>query len=827
MTEVRFAKQGLTDLGYKLFLDRYAKKMAVTPGQPPAVGTYCLGKFNGVKEICKITARSLSNQHEVEYEIVSRIDDDGQPELAGIGGYADYMSFDYPTEWDPAIMWDRVASAVAKAETDELRSDIGGKFAAILADWKFVPGGRILAAAGVDADLGYYNCFVIPSPKDSKEGIFETANIMSQIMSRGGGVGINISTLRPRYANTAKTNGRSSGAVSWSELYSFVTGLIEVGGSRRGALMLILEDWHPDIEEFIHVKRDMKRITNANISIGISDRFMQAVEDNSDWDLAFPDTTTPNYDSHWDGNMGRWVADGMPIKIYKTVRARDLWDKLIESAWASAEPGLWFKDRTNRYSNSWYFNPLIATNPCGEMPLNAWGVCCLGSINLSKFVVDNKVVDWTDLSNTIRHAVRFLDDVIDVTPYYYPENEALQKSERKIGLGTMGLAEMLLKLELAYGSEECMKFIDELYSLIAEEAYCASVELAAEKGAFPEFKPELLESKFAKKLPRTLRADIKQYGLRNVTILMQAPTGTTGTMVNTSTGIEPFYFWEWTRKGRMGEAVERVRLYDDWVTANPGKPLPSYFVTAQDLTPEEHVRVQAAIQRWVDSSISKTCNVPENYTIEQVGELYKLMYELGCKGGTVYRDNSRNEQVLNLTKPVQPAATTRKRPDSLVGRTYRKTTPAGTLYVTVNEREDGPFEVFLTVGKAGSELAAQAEALGRLISYILRLPSSDAPDERLQVVIGQLRDIGSGRALGFGPNRVASMADGIAQALQLYSVEAGYEWAAGQLEGHLPEGVDELIPVAPAGDLCPQCGNASFYKIEGCKKCFDCGYSEC
>lgn len=335
-------------------------------------------------------------------------------------------------------------------------------------------------------------------------------------------------------------------------------------------------------------------------------------------------------------------------------------------------------------------------------------------------------------------------------------------------------------------------------------------------------------------MPEPVRQAIREKGIRNVTLLTQAPTGTTGTMVNTSTGIEPFYFWSFNRKGRMGIHEERVGVYEEWLTAHPGEPLPPYFVTAMDLQPEDHVRVQAAIQRWVDSSISKTCNTPNSYTVEQTRELYELMYELGCKGGTIYRDGSRDAQVLNLKeedkpqeapKPKAPEVKWRARPATLHGNTYRKNTPIGTAYITVNANGGGdeePFEVFINVGKAGSDVAADAEGLGRLVSLILRMPSPLTPQERVQDIVAQLRGIGSGRQQGFGKNRVMSMPDAIAQALAEHT---GIN-AAGELPG-LPEDEVTQLNLPLKGDYCPGCGSATLLHVEGCKKCYECGYSEC
>jgi ribonucleoside-diphosphate reductase alpha chain len=1106
---------------------------------------------------------------------------------------------DKPLETHPSQMLDRVAHGIAQAEVPAKQAEWKKNFRWLLDEWKFVPGGRILTAAGTDQYLTYYNCYVVPSPHDSREGIMDTLTQMTEIMSRGGGVGINLSSLRPHHAYVKGVNGRSSGSVSWGELYSFVTGLIEQGGSRRGALMLILNVWHPDVMEFINSKRKMGRITNANISVGITDDFMAAVKADADWDLVFPDTGAPDYDDTWDGNLAKWQAAGKPVVVHKTMKAREIWDTIIESAWASAEPGVFFVERYNKMSNSWYFAPILCTNPCvtgdtliytsqglrraadlyqdnkpvevvfdrrfgheqtvskaspvfktgrkqvyrlqtkegyyiratadhrimtpggwielqnlqpgdaihilsrkgnfgtegslelgrtlgwvvgdgtikqkevvlsffgaekrelaplfaqhvnmlvepltatsrrydiapveiaerdearigstrlyqiieahnltetkhkvpetvlrgaeavqrgflqalftadgtfldggskggsirlasnsltlledvqrlllnfgiacriyrqrreagyrelpdgkgglqpywckeqhelaitkqnmvifadeigflmpykqeklrdyiergqrgpyaekfiatvesitaegiedvydlteplthsfigngivlhncGEQGLPAWGVCNLGALNLAKFVEDGQVA-WDKLGRAVRYAVRFLDNVIDATPYFFEENKKQQLSERRVGMGTMGLAEMMIRLKIRYGSPAGVDFLDKLYQFIAAEAYLASADFAAEKGAFSQFEAEqFLQSGFMQGMPEQVRAAVRDKGIRNVTLLTQAPTGTTGTMVNTSTGIEPFYFWSFNRKGRMGMHEERVGVYDEWLTEHPDEPLPPYFVTAMDLAPEDHVRVQAAIQRWVDSSISKTCNTPNSYTVEQTRKLYELMYELGCKGGTIYRDGSRDEQVLNLKeedkqtvseKPKAPEIKWRARPATLHGNTYRKNTPIGTAYITVNANGGGnhePFEVFINVGKAGSDVAADAEGLGRLISLILRMPSPLTPEERVADIVSQLRGIGSGRAQGFGKNRVMSLPDAVSQVL---AEHVGLHDTA-ELPG-LPD-MDESAQLSfLKGDFCPSCGQATLLHIEGCKKCHNCGYSEC
>ncbi|NJR12606.1 adenosylcobalamin-dependent ribonucleoside-diphosphate reductase, partial [bacterium] len=625
----------------------------------------------------------------------------------------------------------------------------------------------------VTAGVIISNCYVIPSPRDSREGIMETLTYMTEIMSRGGGVGINISTLRPRHAYVRGVNGRSSGSVSWGGLYSFVTGLIEQGGSRRGALMLILNDWHPDIFNFINSKRQAGQITNANISVGVSDKLMAAIRADEDWTLMFPDTSDPTYNAEWDGDLDKWQAAGKKAIPYKTVKAKEIWDAIIESAWASAEPGLWFRERSNKMSNGYYYSNIIATNPCGEEPLPAWAVCNLGAINLSRFYnTETQDVDWKMLDQSVRYATRFLDNIIDSTPYFFEQNRDVQLGERRIGLGTMGIAELMIQCRVRYGSDESVAFIDKVYKAIARAAYETSAQLAVEKGAFPQFDADqFIESGFMQAMPDEIRQLVKECGIRNVTLLTQAPTGTTGTLVNTSTGIEPFFSWVYYRKSRLGLHEEKMPIAQDWFNAHPGETqLPDYFVTAMELAPEDHVKVQGAFQRWVDAAISKTCNVPNNYTVSQVGKLYEMMYDLGCKGGTIYRDGSRTEQVLMLKgderaesemsdlkkKEADPSAAEDKteapatphrvysRPTVLQGTTVSFKTPFGTSYITMNSDEHGcPFEVFITApGKAGSDLQADAEGLGRMISLSLRTTEPHNRLTMIRLIIEQLRDIG-------------------------------------------------------------------------------------
>ena len=808
------SKNALSELGEKIFLDRYAvkdaKKETITVGDTVVV---CVNLKTGQREIGIVDAYD-ANTREVSVKLR-----DGSIEMRSL------EHVDKPLETAPEQMFARVARHVASVEqTDELKAEWEQNFRELMEDWKYVPAGRIYTGAGTGQNLTFYNCYVIPSPKDSRHGIFETLSQMAEIMSRGGGVGINVSSLRPRYAYVKGVNGRSSGSVSWASLYSFVTGLIEQGGSRRGALMLILNVWHPDVIDFINAKKEAGKITNANISVGITDDFMAAVKANADWDLVFPDSSDPLYDKHWSGDLKKWKELGGRVIKHKTVKATEIWDNIISSAWTSAEPGVYFIDRANNMSNSWYYAQLPSTNPCGEQPLPAWGVCNLGHVNLSKHIDQvSKDVDWNKLKTTVQQAIRFQDNVIDATPYFFKENFEQQMSERRVGMGTIGLAEMLIHLGLRYGSAEGVKFIDKLYQFIAITAYETSVDLAREKGAFPQFDSQkFLQSGYMTNMPEYIRHLVGKYGIRNVTIMTQAPTGTVGTMVGTSTGIEPFFSWTYFRKSRLGVHQEHIQLAKDWLDEHPGQTLPNYFVTAMDLAPEDHVKVQAAVQRWTDSAISKTVNAPEDYTVEQTKKLYEMMYDLGCKGGTIYRDGSRDEQVLavdskKLGKDVQEQMTTqfkqeditpdltpapapqptptpepetqpmtpeptpahpqqpvqpqmdhvatispRKRPDVVHGSTYKINTAYGNLYVTVNEDPHGPFEVFSQLGKAGGFFGAQTEAICRMISLSLRCGIS------IKVIIDQLKGIRGPDPVFHNGERILSLPDAIAHVLETH-----------------------------------------------------------
>ena len=750
------------------------------------------------------------------------------------------------TENFPEQMWRRVAWGLSQSETSpQSRQEWEEKFYQLLSDFKFVPGGRILSGAGSGYQVTSYNCYVIPSPADSRHGIMDNITKTVEIQARGGGVGINMSSLRPRGARVKKVNGTSSGPVNWASLYSTANyDVIQQGGSRRGALMLMLNDWHPDIKEFISVKEDLTKIPGANLSVCVSDTFMEKVMQDADWPLVFPDLDDPDYDKVWNGDIAYWQSLHKPVKTYETIKARELWYHIAKSAWRCGEPGLMFIDRYNKLSNTYYFEKIIATNPCGEQGLGAWGVCNLGSINLASYV-KNKTLDLDSLAKDTKVAVRLLDNTIEANYYFFDDIRETQMKIRRVGLGTMGLADTFIKMEVRYGSPESLTLIDTIYSTIRNAAYEASVELAKEKGPFGGFdKDKYLQGQFIQKLPQTIKDGIAKYGIRNAVILSQAPTGTISILAGTSSGIEPIFEFAFKRKDRTGEHIVYHDLYQDWLNSHSGKTPPGFFVTARELTPEEHITVQAAIQKYTDSSISKTVNAPETHTIEDVERLYSLAYKLGCKGIAYFRENSR-QGVLTALKdtdktpkaaPVEDHVIT-DRPLKVNGATYKIETPLGNAFITVNHTEDGnPFEVFITIGKAGSEVAAMAEALGRLISTTLRFSNHVSGIDKIKEIVNQLQGIGGGRSVGFGPNRVRSLPDAVAKAIAMHfgllgSVNSTLKLSS-PLQPSLLEDSSQVngqtrLPIQASADFCPECKEAAFVYEEGCKKCHACGYSEC
>ena len=645
----------------------------------------------------------------------------------------------------------RNAYGLAQVETtEEKRQESFEKFYQQLVKTNFIPAGRVLYGAGSETEVTYFNCYVMPFIKDSREGISEHRKQVMEIMSRGGGVGTNGSTLRPRNALARGVNGKSSGAVSWLDDIAKLTHLVEQGGSRRGAQMIMLADWHPDIIEFIiskmqnpkilrflmevsedetiqkHAKEKLKFtpltaqeqamyqgivnyksipglggfsediikdaedklaqggndavhnpdfLTGANISVCLTKEFMDAVENDGEYELRFPDVESYSpkemeiYNNEWAecGDVREWEKRGHAVRVYRTVKAKELWNLINICATYSAEPGIFFIDNANDMTNAKsYGQKVVATNPCGEQPLAPYSVCNLAAVNLAEMTdKDAKTVDFNKLKETVKVGVRMQDNVIDATPYFLEENKRQALGERRVGLGVMGLHDMLIYCEKEYGSADGNELVDRVFETIATAAYEESIELAKEKGSFPflvgeteedtrALREAFIQSGFMKKMPEHIRQDILKYGIRNSHLLTVAPTGSTGTMVGVSTGLEPYFSFTYFRSGRLGKFIEvKADIVEDYLARNPETDpnnLPSWFVSAMELTPEKHADVQCIIQRWIDSSISKTVNAPKGYSVEQVEKVYERLYKGGAKGGTVYVDGSRDSQVLTLKK---------------------------------------------------------------------------------------------------------------------------------------------------------------------------------
>ena len=813
-----------------------------------------------------------------------------------------------PVETIPE-MFRRVARAVAEAEK-ELGGDPGlweERFYRLLTALRFLPNSPTFTGAGTP--LGQLAaCFVLPLEDDMGKipgGIFQTLRDAALIQQTGGGNGFSFSRLRPKNAVVFSSMGRATGPVGFLRVYDRAFGEIAQGGTRRGANMAVLRVDHPDIEEFITCKTDENAITNFNISVGITDAFMRAVENDEEWALRFPDVLHPAY-RNFRGTLEDAERAGIPIKVYKRVRAWDLFRKIAAQAHHNGEPGVLFLDTANRSNPVPHLYTLEATNPCGEQWLGPYENCCLGSVNLArhvKYTNGRAEVDWEKLQETVEWATRFLDDVVQVNQYV-PAVPQLKESAfrtRRIGLGFMGLADLMYHLRIRYGSEEGQEFAAQIAEFIRYHAMRTSIELAKVRGPFPAIRGSIYDPEDLRwEPPRPLKPytrdwgrppldwgaiveGIRRHGIRNAAQTTVAPTGTLSTVAGCEGyGCEPVFALAYIRyvheaDGRLElryvsplfmralkeaglDEAARARIVEEVLrkgTCQHIQELPDWirhtFVVAQDLTPEEHVWMQASIQAFIDNSISKTINFPATATVEDVERAYLLAWRLGCKGLTVYVAGSREKEVLETLEtkekkekkeaavvPAQPALpqplgpTVRPRPQKLAGVTYRIATPVGTAFITLNENGEGqPFEVFLNVGKVGSDIAAVAEAIGRLISLLLRLPSPVPPAERLCQVVDQLHGIGGGRALGFGPDRVRSLPDGIARVLAEYLAERGWEApptpaAAVQPALPLPEAAEgEADRLGPVGDLCPQCGEATLLEQEGCRTCYNCGYSEC
>lgn len=557
--------------------------------------------------------------------------------------------------------WQRVAKAAARFEPKEDRQNWQKKFYNILENFHFLPGGRIIAGSGTKHGVTLFNCFVMPILEDSLHGIFDALKEGALTLQQGGGVGYDFSTLRPRGFPVQQVGVMASGPVSFMRIWNAMCATMLSTGARRGAMMGVLRCDHPDIEEFITAKSDPNELRHFNVSVLVSDAFMQAVENNSDWELVFPlenHTANEIIHRHWSGSR-----EIIPCQVVRRMNARELWQKIIKSAYDYAEPGVLFEDTMNIQNNLWYREWISATNPCGEIPLPSYGACNLGAINLTQFIInpfaENAAVDWDKLAETAAIATRFLDNIIDVSRYPLKMQKQEALATRRIGLGLTGLADLFVMLNIRYGSDPSLALAKRLMKTIAETTWQTSIELAKERGAFPLFQKEkYLQGHFVKQLPPNIQQGIAEHGVRNSHHNTIAPAGTISLLANNvSNGLEPVFSAHYERNVRSqnGELIKfSVSDYvlNLWHQSHDAASLPPAWVDSQTLTPDDHLQIQAAIQPYIDNAISKTINLPENFPFERLSEVYTKAYRLGLKGCTIYRPNPISGSVLQITEPV-------------------------------------------------------------------------------------------------------------------------------------------------------------------------------
>src|SRR6266581_2859606 len=690
----------------------------------------------------------------------------------------------------PAQMWQRVSQGIAAVEAPEKQREWEEKFVWLLSDFRMVPAGRILHAIGNLNNVTALNCYVVPAPHDSLQGIYHTAWELAETFKRGGGCGVDLSSLRPKHAPVHNAARVSTGAVSFMELYSVTTGLIGQEG-RRGALMLTIADSHPDVLDFCRSKRHLDQVRYANISVRVTDALMQAVERDAEWQLQYTN-----------------AADRIAVQC--VVRARELWEELLTGARDAAEPGCLFWDTVQRFSVSDRYPGMgvVSTNPCGEEALEPYGDCCLGSLNLPAFVLSpftgQARLDLGSLEQATRLAVRFLDNVLTWNRGRHPlsQHEEAAERGRRLGVSLMGLADMLCQLGLKYDTDAAIEKAAEVVEHVKRWAYDTSADLAAEKGPFSAFEAARhFDNPFFASFPPALLEKLKQQGLRNVTLLTIAPTGTIAALAGCTSGIEPIFDLVYTRRSESLSEREFTVAHPLAVQYRAAHhlaadaDLPEFFTTAHRIDPEKRVLMQATLQRHIDQSISSTINLPHDTSRDTVERIYRQAWQAGCKGITVYREGAREGILLTAAEahPTPMAAEgvhIAPRPPVLPGLTFRQSTPLGTAFITVNHTDQGPhepFEVFVRLGKAGSDLEADAEALGRLISLILRLSSPISRAARVQEIIGQLEMIGGAHSIHFGPARVRSLADGIARVLARYLEHAAPDQAMAALSAEAPD----------------------------------------
>ena len=727
--------------------------------------------------------------------------------------------------------WRRVARALAAVEAEPEAWE--ARFYEALEDFRFLPAGRITAGAGTGRKVTLFNCFVMGTIPDDMGSIFDALREAALTMQQGGGIGYDFSTIRPRGAEVKGVSADASGPLSFMDVWDAMCRTIMSAGSRRGAMMATMRCDHPDIEDFIAAKSDAARLRMFNLSVLVTDAFMEAVKADGPWDLQF---------------------DG---RVYHTVRARDLWNRIMQATYDYAEPGVIFIDRINQANNLSYCEEIAATNPCGEQPLPPYGACLLGSINLAKLVIDpfgkRARLDAAALKDLVRVAVRMMDNVVDASNFPLPEQAEEARNKRRIGLGVTGLADALLMLGLRYGSDKAARQTEIWMHKIAVAAYLASVELAREKGAFPLFEAEkFLASGTMQEMDESVRAAIAEHGIRNALLTSVAPTGTISLYAgNVSSGIEPVFAYSYTRKvlqkdGSRSEEEVVDYAVQMWRDLMGDAPLPDHFVNAQILPPEDHVKMQAAAQKWVDSSISKTINCPANISFEAFKDVYMQAWNLGCKGCTTYRPNEVTGSVLSVSEtedkvPGEGPSLASKgeggdviymsdpldRPTELEGATYKLKWPDSNhaIYVTINDivlnGHRRPFEVF--INSKNMEHFAWTVALTRMISAVFRRGGD------VSFVVEELKAVFDPRGGAWMNGRyIPSILAAIGGVLERHMIAIGF--LEGEGLGLRTDPTAQAVGTeesAPRGPACPACGSHDMRMIEGCMTCAACGYSKC
>ncbi|MZR29953.1 adenosylcobalamin-dependent ribonucleoside-diphosphate reductase [Sneathiella litorea] len=742
--------------------------------------------------------------------------------------------------------WRRVARATAEAEAEQDREKWEERFYALLDDYKFLPAGRILSGAGTKRQVTLFNCFVMGDIGDDMSSIFDNLKEAALTMQQGGGIGYNFSTLRPKGAPVHGMGSDASGPLSFMDVWDSMCRTIMSAGSRRGAMMATMRCDHPDILDFIKAKQDAGRLRMFNLSVLVSDAFMEAVRKDDAWELRFDGT------------------------LYKTVQARELWDEIMRSTYAYAEPGVIFIDRINARNNLYYVETITGTNPCGEQPLPAYGACLLGSVNLTKMVVHpfekKAAVDLKKLDGVVRDAIRLMDNVVDISGYPLPEQANEARAKRRIGLGITGLADALIMCGVRYGSDKALALTRKWMAQIQRSAYLASTDLAAEKGTFPLFdKEKYLAGETIRALDKDIRDAIAEKGIRNALVTSVAPTGTISLLAdNISSGIEPVFSFSYTRNVLMPDDTRKSEEVTDYALRlfrrlkGADTPLPDYFVDAQVLTPPDHVRMQAVVQEYIDSSISKTINCPEDISFENFKDIYLQAYEQGCKGCTTYRPNDVTGAVLEVKKDTaaeeQPALPLQEpftkpsdsfeaggivymtkpldRPGTLPGQTYKLRWPESNhaIYITLNDIiQDGrrrPFEIF--INSKNVEHFAWTVALTRMISAVFRRGGD------VSFVVGELKAVFDPRGGAWVKGKyVPSLLAAIGEVIETHMIQIGFLPPPKDKQDETNEAVSKVVvggeskPKEGLLRQCPQCGEAGLLRIEGCDTCTTCGYSKC